>query len=211
MNKKAAESLRERLSKYSLAATAALLAGGSTAEADLILYDNGGAGWTFGPGIGSFNLGGAVNTGSVSVGGDFEIRNDTSTVHRLLVPRDANLIGYLRLASGVPVNASNSFARSAWMSYYGGGSAGWSVSGGPSSSGYVGLRFDDGAGTVNYGWAEITLSNPSPTQTVTLNRYVVETTPDQGVITGVVPEPSTLSLLALGAIGLAQFRRKKSA
>ena len=85
---------------------------------------------------------------------------------------------------------------------------GWDTSG-ENAHGYLGMKFDDGAGTVNYGWAEITLDQAGQNQTIELHAYAYETETDTAIKTGAIPEPSTLGILALGAVGLAAWRRRQ--
>jgi hypothetical protein len=74
--------------------------------------------------------------------------------------------------------------------------------------GYIGLRFLTGSDT-HYGWAEVTVN---PDLTATLSRFAYESVADAAVLTGdigggEVPEPGSMSLMILGAAGLAAYRR----
>ena len=79
-------------------------------------------------------------------------------------------------------------------------------------SDFLGLSFQDGSQT-DYGWAEITVN---PDYTVTLDAVAYD---DSGnaILAGDVPassstpEPNSLLLMALGATGLAAYRRKLAA
>jgi hypothetical protein len=82
---------------------------------------------------------------------------------------------------------------------------------------FIGFRFD-ASGTTLYGWARITLellsSNPQGQASLTIAEWAYE---DSGAAihladTGAqgVDEPASLALLALGAGGLAAWRRRRS-
>lgn len=83
---------------------------------------------------------------------------------------------------------------------WGGNTYGWGHGMGP---GFVGFFLDEGDGR-HYGWAELTSINMDA---VTIARWAYETTPGVAAEVG-VPEPMTLSLLALGASGLLARRSK---
>lgn len=67
-------------------------------------------------------------------------------------------------------------------------------------SGYVGIRFEKADG-IHYGWVDMAVDGW--VNNVTIRRWAYETEPGVAIIT---PEPSCLTLLALG--GLALLRRK---
>lgn len=74
---------------------------------------------------------------------------------------------------------------------------------------FIGFRFLNGTDML-YGWAEIELDLTAGT--VSILRWAYNDTPDGGIhITGNVPEPSTpaLTLLAMGAAGVASWRERK--
>ena len=80
---------------------------------------------------------------------------------------------------------------------------GWFQSVGPWSgggTGFVGIYIDDVDGR-HYGWAEITLG--SARNEITLHRFAFQMEPGAPI-----PEPATLSVLALGATGLLARRRQ---
>jgi len=78
---------------------------------------------------------------------------------------------------------------------------------------YIGLRFDGPGNDLYYGWADVTTVDK---QTLTLWGYAHEPSGepirvgDKGLQPPGVPEPGTLSLLALGAVGLAAVRVRRS-
>lgn len=93
---------------------------------------------------------------------------------------------------------------------------GWTASdsdwatGADGTSGYIGFSFDN-AGTVNYGWIAVTYNAAS--QTIEIGDFAYENSGGSilaGDI-GVVPEPSSLGLLVLGASGLLARRRRQAA
>jgi hypothetical protein len=71
----------------------------------------------------------------------------------------------------------------------------------------MGLKFDVGNG-VQYGWARISMDGPI------LNSYTVVdyayADPGETLVAGQVPEPGSLGLLAVGAVGLLLWRNKKA-
>ena len=73
--------------------------------------------------------------------------------------------------------------------------------------GFVGFRFNNGSG-VQYGWARITM-NGSPFNSFTLNDFAYADV-GETILTGQVPEPGSLGLLALGAAGLVAWRKHRA-
>jgi hypothetical protein len=88
------------------------------------------------------------------------------------------------------------------------------------TNGYLGLRFDI-AGQLHFGWARVSVSGSTDINnalTATLHDWAYEGAAGAPILVGqidaaptAVPEPGTLSLLALGASGLAAYRRRKNA
>ena len=77
------------------------------------------------------------------------------------------------------------------------------------TGGYVGFQFDVGGGT-QYGWAELTLLSGAPANQFRLENYAFAG-PGESILAGVVPEPSSLAFLALGAVGVTSWRSRRSA
>jgi len=71
--------------------------------------------------------------------------------------------------------------------------------------GDVGLSIVRG-GDSYYGWADIVVNSD---YTITLNAFGYDDTPGESEIAGAVPEPSSIELLALGAAGIAAYRRRR--
>ena len=94
---------------------------------------------------------------------------------------------------------SNGFSNSQWTEA-------------PTNTGYVGVRFRIGQNT-HYGWMRLTINPQGPAGTnpraITLHEFAYESTPNAGIAAG-VPEPTSLGLLALGSLGLAAHRRRRT-
>ena len=73
--------------------------------------------------------------------------------------------------------------------------------------GFVGIRFNTGAG-VQYGWARLDM-NGAPDNSYTLVDFAWAD-PGETILTGQIPEPGSLALLAVGAAGLLAWRRQRS-
>jgi hypothetical protein len=72
--------------------------------------------------------------------------------------------------------------------------------------GFVGFRFNTGAG-VQYGWIRLIMSG-SPDNHYTMVDYAWGDVGDT-ILTGQIPEPGSLALLAVGAVGLLAWRRQR--
>jgi PEP-CTERM motif len=89
------------------------------------------------------------------------------------------------------------------------------------SSAYLGFEFDGTDSMLHYGWVQVSACVPDkntpctdPAATLTVDSYAYQSTPNTDIFAGQTsstPEPSTLTLFALGAAGLAAFRLRKRA
>jgi hypothetical protein len=106
---------------------------------------------------------------------------------------------YFAVMAGVRTHDfSNTFAYGPWANV---------------SDRYLGVEFDI-SGQLHFGWVRLDVSalGPPAMVTATLTGYAYETNPDQSILAGQTtdtPEPGTLGLLALGALGIA-YRRRQS-
>ena len=82
-----------------------------------------------------------------------------------------------------------------------------------SSNNIFGFRFlNEGTGAYNFGWARVSLAATYQGQPRTLVEYAYENT-GAPILAGAIPEPSTLALLsvmAVGAIGVRAWRNRKA-
>lgn len=82
------------------------------------------------------------------------------------------------------------------------------------AAGFVGVAINN-AGSTNYGWIRIGISNDATGAAVAFTVYdwAYETEPNTPITVGVIPEPSPaagLALLAAGAAGVGAWRRRKN-
>ena len=78
---------------------------------------------------------------------------------------------------------------------------------GNAGEGFIGVEFNIGADT-HYGWVRVENRVGAPGQMYTLVDYAYEDTPNTPIDAGAIPEPGSLGLLALGAVGLLGWRRR---
>lgn len=73
---------------------------------------------------------------------------------------------------------------------------------------FIGLEFPIN-GTSHFGWVRVSIDNAAGKFVV--NDWAYNSVPGEGLLAGQVPEPTTLGLLAAGAVGVAALRRRKKA
>lgn len=210
-----------RWTAYATAGAATAIAGVSTAEA-AIHYSgpinqvfNAAVSSTIGP-VNFALTGGAqirfvqgAATSSDSGHGFALFRNDGAALSNMFAGSAAGSYRYpFNLASNVNVSAqlfsnfnANFFAT---LAFHGGFTNSHFLNPG---TGFIGFRFNTGAG-IQYGWARVTM-NGAPGNGFTLVDYAWGDV-GQVMITGQVPEPGSLGLLAAGAAGLLLWRRSRA-
>lgn len=72
---------------------------------------------------------------------------------------------------------------------------------------YIGLSFPINA-VNHYGWIRVDVDNAAGT--FLIKDWAYESVPGAGITAGAIPEPSTLGLLAAGALGVSALRRRKA-
>jgi hypothetical protein len=219
----------KRFALYGVAAGAALAAGASTAQADLVTLDLSGLNTTNRSTTSTGNLyfdvnastaSAAVSTTGTFAGADFRIFTGASGIggafasisglaaNNGIAGQSIEFFKASNLTSSHFVGPTDTFHHSAVIT------SNIFTDFGPGDTGYLGLKFEIGT-DIHYGWANITVGAGAAYPTVTLNALGYETNPDTPAHTeqpssvpGVPDQGSTLALLALGAVGLAVARSR---
>lgn len=107
----------------------------------------------------------------------------------------------INMAPNAPVSAANMFGSNSTAS-----NAQWNLN---SCNNLIGVRLQNeaNANAIHYGWMRICLGATAGGQTRTIKEYGYESVAGVSIPAG-LPEPSSLGLLALGAVGLLSRRRK---
>ncbi len=219
--------LDKKLSLYGVAAGAALAAGASTANADLVTLDlsslNSADRSTAASGSLWFDVNAATASAAVSTTGSFSgadfriftgIGFDGPYASIAGLTSNNGIAGYREeffkasnLSSSHFVGPNDVFNNSAVITSYFAGLN-------PGETGFLGLKFEIGS-EIHYGWANITVGDADYAN-VTLNALGYESEADtpahvEAPSSGpAVPDQgSTLALLAIGAAGLLAFRARQ--
>jgi hypothetical protein len=100
------------------------------------------------------------------------------------------------------LTGTNSFGNMAYTSY----NLGYGSFAGTSDK-YLGVRFTI-SGNTHYGWIQVQV--PADVTYATITGYAYEDVADAQITAGAIPEPGSLALLAIGAAGLAAWRKKRN-
>ncbi|MBE7157624.1 MAG: PEP-CTERM sorting domain-containing protein, partial [Rhodospirillales bacterium] len=218
-------SMRQRLLGYGIAASAVTLTAGP-ASADIVYWNP--ADITTPPGANAgtwFSLTTGQVQNSYLVGAPFKfdwatfsgvpgqsgIRISTSQARFIVAPTvGGNYSSAARLAGGQFVGPGGNFNDPLNFNQVGTIASSYHYFGewNTPDNGFVGLKFNSNGNTY-YGWAQI---HVNANASITLEDFAYNNTPDTGLVTGVVPEPRTMSalLLAAGAAGTAIYRRRRA-
>lgn len=71
---------------------------------------------------------------------------------------------------------------------------------------FIGVRFNNEAGDIFYGYVDVTVN---PDYTATLHGFAYENSPGVGIVTGAVPEPASLGLIAVSLLVIIGRRRMR--
>ncbi len=114
----------------------------------------------------------------------------------------------ISFAAGATIGQpSGVWAQDTSINHNGGNNSAWASG----TTGYLGLRINDGVGNPSYGWAQITYGADN---TLNLHGFAYETDKGTPIQAGAIPEPSTyaaLTGLLAGSAVLYSRRRKRAA
>lgn len=139
--------------------------------------------------------------------------NTTSTGYTDFVTRNSSSYAIQHFAGDVIGSSGNFGSNTLLQNAYPGGIFPAGANAGdwnPGERGFLGLKLIVGTDTF-FGWADVTLNNldGSGSGAFTLHSYAYDNTPGTAITAGVIPEPSTIALLAAGAAGVMALKRRK--
>jgi hypothetical protein len=105
------------------------------------------------------------------------------------------------------IGASMNWAQEGYLDQYFDFTQGSTWNSPTDGTGYLGVRLEtsSASGDYRYGWVQIDYDDEN--DKVTLFDYAINTTVNQSIAAGSVPEPSSLLMFAAGMFGLARRRR----
>ncbi len=210
---------KKRWASYAAAGVVATAVGANTAEAEIVHVEVGLPDGNIGLDTGTqyFDLSGQFDL-AIRHARTFYANGDNAfayaSIYDSLSSAFGSIVGFTatqngtafsyasNLDQGVLVNSASSFAYAAFLGY----GSGYPNSQFVGKGGFIGFAFNNGT---QFGWARFTNVIGAPTNTYILEEYAFTSTPGQEIAVGQVPEPTSLGLLALGAVGLLANRRKR--
>jgi hypothetical protein len=117
----------------------------------------------------------------------------------------SNLAYVSNLAFGAPINASNT-----GVSFFGSmayGASNPNAQFNNATDAYIGLSFPTGP-NLFYAWVRVDVNNAA--RTLTIKDWAYQSVSNVGITAGAIPSPGALGLLALGAVGVAGYRQRRS-
>ena len=128
-----------------------------------------------------------------------------STINRFVAADGTNPS---ELAAGVTIGAASTYSASRAPGALTLAPGAWT----PGSTGYLGIRFLNGA-TTEYAWVQISAQAPPTAANPTKLLGIAFENTGASIIAGAVPEPGTVGCLAAGVLGVGSlaWRRRKAA
>ena len=221
MKKQPANVNKKRWAMYAAGAAVAALSGAETAEADImhvvvpdgegVVGTNSNLSFTLGTGGAALNFANALGYYAGSYNAGAGVTSGGVAAFIAATPGGYNALYLDNLSSGANVSTfASQFATQATTYALYGAAPGPNSAFAAGAEGFVGFTFDTGGGA-QYGWARITF-DPGNTNTFTVNEFAYTTDPDHQIAAGQtegIPEPTSLGLLALGAVGVLANRRRR--
>ena len=210
----------KNLGTYLSLSVGAGMLGGATAEASVITY----SGPAITAGVGqqiwwdpismTAGLGSSANAVVKYRGANYIYTVKPGNPYMAVATMSAGSKNLNRLLSGATIDSSLNWFANTWAYM---NKSGWTTANDPwatgqnGTTGCVGFRFRTTTPDYCYGWLSFTYNN-GDLHTLQLNGFAYESTPNMAIgAGGLIPEPSSLGLLALGATGLIASRRLRKA